>query len=98
MRRLDTNGKKGLITPLMPDSPFSTPPSTLRRPHPEESPPSMRKPNMARTALGGTRALEPQSSGLFGMEYNSQFQIEENVEAVANFLKDDVWEPDSLSP
>jgi len=31
---------------------------------------------------------------MFGMDYNSQFQIEENVEAVAEFLKNDVWDDD----
>jgi hypothetical protein len=26
------------------------------------------------------------------MDYNSQFQIEKNVEEVADFLKNDVWD------
>jgi hypothetical protein len=86
------------ITPLGPDSPFSTPPSAVRRLlDREESPPSLRKPGMARTAFGATKTSEPQTSGLFGMEYNSQFQIEENVEEVADFLKRDVWD-DEESP
>jgi len=28
------------------------------------------------------------------MDYNSQFQIEESVEAVVEFLKNDVWDAD----
>lgn len=83
------------LTPTMGDSPFSTPPSVIRRALvAEESPPSMRKPRMM--AMAGNGALQPQSSGLFGLDYNSQYQIEENIDEVANFLKEDVWDADDV--
>lgn len=86
------------VTPHLEDSPFSTPPSAIRR-HlfSEESPQSLKKPNFGTSA--GPGKLQPQSSGLFNMEYNSQFQIEQNVDDISEFLSNDVWEADGdVSP
>lgn len=77
-------------TPDIPSSPFGTPSASVPLPaYMLSSPPSMTKPRMTRI---DPKPLEPESSGLLGMRYNSQFQIEDNVEAVSHFLKEDVWD------
>lgn len=84
-------------TPEYPDSPFGTPTSSVPRPlvatQPQSSPPSMKKPKMGRF---NHKPLVPESSGIMAMQYNSQFQIEDNVEAVSTFLKMDVWGDDEI--
>lgn len=77
------------ITPIGPASPFSSPPSMHDDP---DSPPTLGKPRFTRAADPPPypRPLGTKTSSFYGMEYNSQFQIEDNVQAVTRFLEEDV--------